>query len=99
VTRAPLLLGVVGLLAPALAGCGTSNVDTAGMERQLQQRITRELELEPGEVKAECPREAEAKAGNTFTCTLRYDDDELVLDITLQEGGRYQATPRTATTP
>jgi len=96
-TRAPLLLGA-GVLV-VLVGCGTSNVDTAGMERQLEQRITRDLQLEPGTVKAECPREEEARAGNTFTCTLRYQGDELVLDITLQEGGRYQATPRTATTP
>lgn len=87
-----IVVGVVGLL---VAGCGTSNVDTASMERQLEQRVTRDFRLGRGDVKAECPREEEAKVGNTFDCTLRYRGDERTFVITLEEGGRYTARPRT----
>jgi hypothetical protein len=90
----PLLLpGAAAVLL--LAGCGTSNVDTASMERQLEQHAERDFGLDPGDVTAECPRQEEAKVGNRFTCTLRYRGQERAFVVTLQEGGRYTARPRT----
>jgi hypothetical protein len=91
-------LVVAAAAAALLAGCGSTNVDTAAMERQLQQRVTRDLGLSPGKVKASCPRQEEATVGNTFTCTLSYDGDERTFVIRLEDGGRYTARPRTTTT-
>jgi hypothetical protein len=93
-TRLPrIALAAAAVSAVLVGGCGTSNVDTASMERQLEQRIARASQLKPGDVKAECPRQEEAKVGNSFTCTLRYRGDERTFVITLEEGDRYTVRP------
>jgi len=89
----PLLLGAATLLL--LAGCGSSNVDTASMERQLAQRVERAAGLQAGDVTVECPHEEEAKVGNRFTCTVRYRGEKRSFVITLEEGDRYTARPST----
>jgi hypothetical protein len=93
-TTPPLLIAGAATLV-LLAGCGTSSVDTASMERQLEQHAERDFGLDAGDVTAECPHQEEAKVGNRFTCTLRYRGKERTFDITLEEGDRYTARPRT----
>jgi len=94
--------GVVVLAATilaVLAGCGSTNVDTGKIERQLQTHIVQESGLPPGQVKVDCPAEETAKAGRTFTCTLRYGGARRTVLIRLNSDDTYSATIQTGTTP
>jgi hypothetical protein len=94
----PLLIpGAAALLL--LAGCGTTNVDTGKIERQLQSRVAAEANVDAGDVKADCPSDEKAEAGRSFTCTLTWEKHRRTVVIRLEADDTYSATIRTQATP
>ena len=80
-----------------LAGCGTSHIDTANIERQLRERIATEAAVPVRDVRVECPRDVDEGVGRTFTCTVKHDDTQRRVRIRLEAGNTYSATVQTRT--
>jgi hypothetical protein len=85
--------------AALLGGCGSTNVDTGKVERQLRANIARQAGLQPGEVTVDCPSDEKAQPGRTFTCTLHSSGTRRTVVIRLEPGDTYSATIETKTTP
>lgn len=94
-----LVASALGLVFVLLTGCGSSNVDTGKIERELRKHFAQAAKIDPGSLKVDCPPDEEAKAGRTFTCTVNDDGRRRTVLIRLDAGGDYTATLQSSTTP
>jgi hypothetical protein len=97
--RGALALAGGVVVVAVLAGCGSENVDTGKVERQLRVNIAQKAGLKPGQVTVDCPPDEKAQAGRTFDCTLHYSGTRRTVVIRLEPGDTYSATIETKTAP
>jgi hypothetical protein len=97
--RGGLALAAGAGVVAVLAGCGSENVDTGKIERELRANIAQRAGVQPRKVTVDCPPDETAKTGRTFTCTLRYARTRRTVVIRLEPGDTYSATIQTKTAP
>ena len=85
-----------GLAAGALgtAGCGTTTIDRADLERQLADQLGRSAGVAPKGV--DCPDDIEVETGRKFDCTLTAPNGDAVrvaVTLTNEDGGFDAVVP------
>jgi hypothetical protein len=102
VIRSALLTpAAVALLAmAALAGCGSSSIDSDELEEKLRTDLSAELSVfvgaNPDDVSIDCPDDIPAEEGEEFECTASAPKEgELLVEVTLtdDEGGFEAVVP------
>ena len=91
----PLMLAAAGGLVLIAGGCGTTNLDTREMERQLARHFAPQAGVDVRQVQVTCPSDQELKTGRTFDCTIEIDHRKRTVVITLEKDGAYSAVPTT----
>lgn len=73
---------VAGILMLALVACGPGKLDMEKIKSSVQSGVSSQLGLKVDSVT--CPTEVEAKAGGTFSCTVKTSDltEELPVEVT-----------------
>lgn len=73
---------IAGILMLALVACGPGKLDMEKIKSSIQSGVSSQMGLKVDSVT--CPGEVEAKAGSTFSCTVKTSDltEELPVEIT-----------------
>ncbi len=99
-------IAAIALAVPALAigmaGCsfsigGGDTIDTASLEQELTDQLSKDAGVDPANVSTSCPEDQEAKEGNKFDCTLTAPNgDKVTVNVTLtnDSGGFTAEVPK-----